>query len=102
VDRWRRAVDKPLRSSRRWPRRSDDTVLGGDFNTWLGSREPALKCCAGHFRGDDRATTTWKGPLGLRASLDHLASRRARLLRVARLPDRLGSDHYPVMGIIEF
>jgi len=31
-----------------------------------------------------------------------LARGRARLLSVARLPDRLGSDHYPVMGIIEF
>jgi endonuclease/exonuclease/phosphatase family metal-dependent hydrolase len=82
----------------------DDRVLGGDFNTWLGSREPALKVLRQAFPdGDDRATTTWKGPLGLRASLDHLRARgRAPLLRVARLPDRLGSDHYPVMGIIEF
>jgi endonuclease/exonuclease/phosphatase family metal-dependent hydrolase len=82
----------------------DDTVLGGDFNTWLGSREPALKILRRAFpEGDDRATTTWKGPLGLHASLDYLLARgRARLLRVARLPDRLGSDHYPVMGIIEF
>jgi endonuclease/exonuclease/phosphatase family metal-dependent hydrolase len=82
----------------------DDTVLGGDFNTWLGSREPALKALRRAFpEGDDRATTTWKGPLGLHGSLDHLLARgRARLLGVARLPDRLGSDHYPVMGIIEF
>ena len=82
----------------------DDTVLGGDFNTWLGSREPALKVVRRAFpEGGDRATTTWKGPLGLHASLDHLLARgRTRLLSVARLPDRLGSDHYPVMGIIEF
>jgi endonuclease/exonuclease/phosphatase family metal-dependent hydrolase len=82
----------------------DDTVLGGDFNTWLGSREPALKVMRRAFpEGNDRATTTWKGPLGLHASLDHLLARgRPRLVGVARLPDRLGSDHYPVMGIIEF
>jgi endonuclease/exonuclease/phosphatase family metal-dependent hydrolase len=82
----------------------DDTVLGGDFNTWLGSREPALKVLRRAFpEGDDRATTTWKGPLGMHGSLDHLLARGgARLLDVARLPDRLGSDHYPVMGIIEF
>jgi endonuclease/exonuclease/phosphatase family metal-dependent hydrolase len=82
----------------------DDTVLGGDFNTWLGSREPALKLLRLAFpKGDDRATTTWKGPLGLQASLDHLLARGgARLVGVARLPDRLGSDHYPVMGIIAF
>jgi endonuclease/exonuclease/phosphatase family metal-dependent hydrolase len=81
----------------------DDTVLGGDFNTWLGSREPALKVLRRAFPEGDLATTTWKGPLGLHASLDHLLARGcARLLGVARLPDRLGSDHYPVMGIIEF
>ena len=82
----------------------DDTVVGGDFNTWLGSREPALNVLRRAFpEGDDRATTTWRGPLGLHASLDHLLARgRARLVGVARLPDRLGSDHYPVMGIIEF
>ena len=82
----------------------DDMVLGGDFNTWLGSREPASKILRRAFpEGDARATTTWKGPLGLRASLDHLLARgRARLVGVARLPDRLGSDHYPMMGIIEF
>ena len=82
----------------------DDMVLGGDLNTWLGSREPALKLLRRAFpEGDDRANATWKGPLGLHGSLDHLLGRgRARLLGVARLPDRLGSDHYPVMGIIEF
>lgn len=82
----------------------EDTVLGGDFNTWLGSREPALKLLRQAFpAGMDRPGTTWKGPLGLHASLDHLLARgRARLRNVARLPDRLGSDHYPVLGIIEF
>jgi endonuclease/exonuclease/phosphatase family metal-dependent hydrolase len=82
----------------------DDTVLGGDFNTWFGSREPALKALRRTFpEGGDRPATTWKGPLGLHASLDHLLARgRARLVRVERLPDRLGSDHFPVMGIIEF
>ena len=82
----------------------DDMVLGGDLNTWLGSREPALKLLRRAFpEGGDRATTTWKGPLGLRGGLDHLLARgRARWVGVARLPDRLGSDHYPVMGIIEF
>ena len=82
----------------------DDTVLGGDLNTWLGSREPALKVLRRAFPdGGNRAATTWKGPLGLHASLDHLLARgRARLVRAERLPDRLGSDHFPVMGIIEF
>jgi endonuclease/exonuclease/phosphatase family metal-dependent hydrolase len=82
----------------------EDTVLGGDFNTWFGSREPALKMLRLAFpdAAPDQAPT-WKGPLGLRASLDHLLVRgRARLQRVERLPDRLGSDHYPVLGIVRF
>jgi endonuclease/exonuclease/phosphatase family metal-dependent hydrolase len=82
----------------------EDTVLGGDFNTWLGSREPALKTLRRAFPdGVDGTQTTWKGPLGLHASLDHLLARgSARLRHVARLPDRLGSDHYPVLGLVEF
>jgi endonuclease/exonuclease/phosphatase family metal-dependent hydrolase len=82
----------------------EGTVLGGDFNTWFGAREPALKMLRLAFPNatPDRAPT-WKGPLGLRASLDHLLAREpARLQRVARLPDRLGSDHYPVLGIVRF
>jgi endonuclease/exonuclease/phosphatase family metal-dependent hydrolase len=82
----------------------EDTVLGGDLNTWLGSTEPALKTLRRAFPdGVDRTGTTWRGPLGVHAKLDHLLARgRARLRHVARLPDRLGSDHYPVLGIVEF
>ena len=82
----------------------EDTVLGGDFNTWFGSREPALKTLRLAFpdAAPGRAAT-WKGPLGLHASLDHLFARgRARLQRIERLPDRLGSDHYPVLGVVRF
>jgi len=81
----------------------EETVLGGDFNTWLGSREPALKALRRAFP-DSAAhrSATWKGPFGLRASLDHLFARGGQLQRVERLPDRLGSDHYPVLGIVKF
>jgi len=82
----------------------EDTVVGGDFNTWLGSREPALKTLHLAFPDAPVVTdATWKGPFGLHASLDHLLFRgRAGLQHVKRLPDRLGSDHYPVLGIIRF
>lgn len=82
----------------------EDTVLGGDFNTWFGSREAAWKTLRVAFPdGASDQAATWKGPLGLHASLDHLFARgRARLQRVERLPDRLGSDHYPVLGIVRF
>jgi endonuclease/exonuclease/phosphatase (EEP) superfamily protein YafD len=83
---------------------ADDTVLGGDLNTWLGSREPALRMLRAAFPdGADQPQATWRGPLGLHSGLDHLLSRgRARLQQVVRLPDRLGSDHYPVLGIVQF
>jgi endonuclease/exonuclease/phosphatase family metal-dependent hydrolase len=82
----------------------EDTVLGGDFNTWFGSREPALKTLRLAFpAAASGQTATWKGPLGLHASLDHLFARgRVRLQRIERLPDRLGSDHYPVLGVVRF
>jgi endonuclease/exonuclease/phosphatase family metal-dependent hydrolase len=83
---------------------AEDTVLGGDFNTWFGSREPALKTLRLAFpdAGPDRAAT-WKGPLGLHARLDHLFARGgARLQSIERLHDRLGSDHYPVLGVVRF
>jgi endonuclease/exonuclease/phosphatase family metal-dependent hydrolase len=81
----------------------EDLVLGGDFNTWFGSREPALKMLRLAFpdAAPDQAAT-WKGPLGLHASLDYLFARGHALQRVERLPDRLGSDHYPVIGIVRF
>lgn len=82
----------------------DDTVLGGDFNAWLGSREPAMHVLREAF--SDQATdpaTTWRGPLGLHASLDRFFVRGQRKLeRIARLPDRLGSDHYPLLGMMHF
>jgi endonuclease/exonuclease/phosphatase family metal-dependent hydrolase len=83
---------------------ADDTVIGGDLNSWLGSHEPALRALREVFPdAGDQSHATWKGPLGLRANLDHLLFRgRAHLSRVVRLPDRFGSDHYPVLGVLRF
>jgi endonuclease/exonuclease/phosphatase family metal-dependent hydrolase len=82
----------------------EDIVLGGDFNTWLGSREPAMKVLRAAFPAHIADPgTTWKGPLGFHANLDRLFVRgHVTLERVARLPDRLGSDHYPVLGMVHF
>jgi endonuclease/exonuclease/phosphatase (EEP) superfamily protein YafD len=49
------------------------------------------------------AKPTWTGPLGLHARLDHIFSRGPRSpSRVARLPSRFGSDHYPLLTLIRF
>jgi endonuclease/exonuclease/phosphatase family metal-dependent hydrolase len=81
------------------------TVLAGDFNAWLGEREPALELLRRAFpetpQGADKPT--WVGPLGIHARLDHVFVRGAAASsRVQRLPGRFGSDHYPLLTIVSF
>jgi endonuclease/exonuclease/phosphatase family metal-dependent hydrolase len=81
------------------------TVLAGDFNAWLGEREPALDVLRRAFpespQGADRST--WVGPLGVHAKLDHVFVRGpVAASRVQRLPGRFGSDHYPLLTIVSF
>jgi endonuclease/exonuclease/phosphatase family metal-dependent hydrolase len=79
------------------------TVVAGDFNTW-GGREQALDALARVFptTGPAGGPTTFVGPFGFRASLDHVFAAGARHMDVRRLPDRFGSDHYPLIAIVEF
>jgi endonuclease/exonuclease/phosphatase family metal-dependent hydrolase len=79
------------------------TVVAGDFNTW-GGREQALDVLERAFpiTGPAGAPITFVGPLGFRASLDHVFAAGARHVDVRRLPDRFGSDHYPLLAIVEF
>jgi len=80
-------------------------VLGGDFNTWLGPREPALEVLRRAFPETPRAgnASTWRGPLGAHAVLDHVFVRgRFRSVTTRRLPGRFGSDHYPLLTIVGF
>jgi endonuclease/exonuclease/phosphatase (EEP) superfamily protein YafD len=43
------------------------------------------------------------GPLGIHATLDHVFARgRASAIDVRRLPDRFGSDHYPLLARVRF
>jgi endonuclease/exonuclease/phosphatase family metal-dependent hydrolase len=84
---------------------TDATIVAGDFNTWLGNREPAIAALQHAFPGvpprDHGAT--WSGPFGLRATLDHVFARgRMRSIRVQRLPSRFGSDHYPLLAVVRF
>ena len=80
-------------------------MIAGDFNTWTGDREPAVKLLRTEFPdtpwNDD--APTWTGPLGLHATLDHIFVRGAcRRSRVTRLPSRFGSDHYPLLTVVRF
>jgi len=81
------------------------TLVGGDFNTWLGDREAAMTAMRGAFPDTPRwaPASTWRGPLGLRASLDRVFVRGAvRTVTIRRLPERFGSDHYPLLARLTF
>jgi endonuclease/exonuclease/phosphatase family metal-dependent hydrolase len=80
------------------------TVVGGDFNTWNGRHESAVRLLTGAF--PDTPITedapTWRGPLGLRATLDHIfVGGAASRVNVKRLPARFGSDHYPLLAVLD-
>jgi endonuclease/exonuclease/phosphatase (EEP) superfamily protein YafD len=75
-------------------------VVGGDFNAWFGYRDAAYKELARIVpaaSSDDRRATF--GPL----RLDHVLARLPAGWRatVRRADSRYGSDHYPLIGVIE-
>lgn len=81
------------------------TIVAGDFNTIFGSREPAIAYLRRAFPDGPAPpdVTTFSGPLGFHATLDHVfVGGRARLVQVRRLPSRFGSDHYPLLATISF
>jgi endonuclease/exonuclease/phosphatase family metal-dependent hydrolase len=80
------------------------TVVAGDFNAWLGNREPAIAALRQAFPDAPPASgPTWAGPLGIRATLDYVFARGEwRAIRVERLPHRFGSDHFPLLTVIDF
>jgi len=80
------------------------TVVAGDFNAWLGRREPAIDLLRREFPDAPPAGgPTWIGPAGMRATLDYVFARGEwQAMRVARLPSRFGSDHFPLLAVIDF
>jgi endonuclease/exonuclease/phosphatase family metal-dependent hydrolase len=80
------------------------TVLAGDFNTWWGPNEPALNILRSAFPQTPRTQNveTWRGPLGIHAQLDYVFVRGSLdAVRVQRLSSRFGSDHYPLLAVLE-
>jgi endonuclease/exonuclease/phosphatase family metal-dependent hydrolase len=81
------------------------TIVAGDFNTIFGSREPAVAYLRAAFPDGPASpdVTTFSGPLGFHAALDHVfVGGRVKSGDVRRLPSRFGSDHYPLLATISF
>ena len=79
------------------------TVVGGDLNTWFGDREPAVGALRRAFPQTPVAASgaTWRGPLGSRATLDHLFARNLPApVAIRRLAGRFGSDHFPLLALV--
>jgi endonuclease/exonuclease/phosphatase family metal-dependent hydrolase len=81
------------------------TVLAGDFNTWLGGDEPAIRHLRRAFSDAPllpRQATWSAGVVG--AAIDFVFARTAAGMHVEtrRLPERFGSDHYPLVAQIRF
>jgi endonuclease/exonuclease/phosphatase family metal-dependent hydrolase len=75
------------------------TIVAGDFNTWWGADEPAIRELRRAFPDvrDRVRRATWAGPLGASARLDFIfAGGWDEQVEVRRVPARFGSDHYPL------
>jgi len=81
------------------------TIVAGDFNTVMGAREPAIAYLRRVFPDGPAPLQrpTFRGPLGFHANLDHVfVAGRVKSITVRRLPDRFGSDHYPLLTTVNF
>ena len=104
ADHLRPAAARPRRWSRRCvvrtsqPSRPETSIRGLAMKGRLRScvaRSLTRRACA--------PDATFRGPLGVRAALDHVFVRAlGGAVTVRRLPDRFGSDHYPVLARLRF
>ena len=75
-------------------------VVAGDFNTWWGDDEPAIKELRQAFpdAGRVEARETWRGPLRTGNRLDYVFAKGfVPPVVVRRLDSRFGSDHWPLI-----
>jgi endonuclease/exonuclease/phosphatase family metal-dependent hydrolase len=78
-------------------------LIAGDFNTWWGDDEPAVKELFRAFPDAKpvRSHETWRGPLGTGNRLDYVFAKGIEpALTVVRLDRRFGSDHWPLLTTI--
>jgi endonuclease/exonuclease/phosphatase family metal-dependent hydrolase len=108
--RWGRALDSFGAARARQARvlvealGHEPVVLGGDLNTWAPRAfESALKVVERHFPGSPRVDGPTYRVLGIERTLDHLLFRLegGQRASAAIVPDPYGSDHLPVVGVIE-
>jgi endonuclease/exonuclease/phosphatase (EEP) superfamily protein YafD len=75
-------------------------ILGGDLNIWLGTTERAYQAAEARFPDavGSQPIMTFKD----RLALDHLFYRLPNRWTAARqrAPQRYGSDHFPVVGVV--
>ncbi len=82
-----------------------DVLLGGDFNTWgPGSIENAIDHIREHFpqpaRLDEQPTVSIAILPDRRTDYLFFRLSEGRTARYRRLDDRMGSDHYPLIGVV--
>jgi endonuclease/exonuclease/phosphatase family metal-dependent hydrolase len=78
-------------------------LVAGDFNTWWGDDEPAVKALRRAFPDAKpaRARETWRGPLRAGNKLDYVFAKGLEPpIPVMRLDERFGSDHWPLLATI--
>jgi endonuclease/exonuclease/phosphatase family metal-dependent hydrolase len=78
-------------------------IVGGDLNTWWGDDEPAVEELRRAFPDAVAiaARETWRGPLHTGNKLDYVFAKGVEPpLRVVRLDERFGSDHWPLLAIV--
>ena len=78
-------------------------LIAGDFNTWWGDDEPAVRELLRAFPDAKpvRPRETWRGPLRTGNRLDYVFAKGIEPpLTVVRLDRRFGSDHWPLMTTI--
>ena len=78
----------------------EPTILGGDFNAWLGRNEPAWRALASRFPDGPAplASPTFRDRLFLDEIFFDLPDSWAAQRLV--VPDKYGSDHHPVVGLL--
>jgi endonuclease/exonuclease/phosphatase family metal-dependent hydrolase len=78
-------------------------LIAGDFNTWWGDDEPAVKELRRSFPDAQpvKSRETWRGPLRVGNRLDYVFAKGfAPPASVRRLDERFGSDHWPLLTTV--
>lgn len=79
-------------------------VIAGDLNTWWGDDEPAVKELRRAFPDAEPvgARETWRGPLRAGNRLDYVFAKGLEPpVQVTRLDERFGSDHWPLLTVLQ-